>query len=234
MRLSTGLAGLDQLLGDGFIENRLYLLSGPPGSGKTTFCAQFVTRCAMAGRRCLYMSMHETEQELRTDMSNFTFDFEEAISSGRVTFLNLFDANVERLISPSNQGNYQSSVKNMTSRIVGFVNAREIDVLVIDSTMLLEYYFPENSGGLVRFLSSLKRADVTTLLISEMTDPTSYAEEHYLAHGVIFLHNYLEPTGMTRGLQLVKMRGTNIDCDIRKIEFTPQGLVVRPDEKIRS
>jgi KaiC/GvpD/RAD55 family RecA-like ATPase len=70
------------------------------------------------------------------------------------------------------------------------------------------------------------------MLISEMTDPTSYADEHYLAHGVIFFHNYLEATGMTRGIQVIKMRGTNIDCDIRSVDFTDGGLVVNPSERV--
>jgi KaiC/GvpD/RAD55 family RecA-like ATPase len=65
-----------------------------------------------------------------------------------------------------------------------------------------------------------------------MTDPSSYSDEHYLAHGVVFFHNYLEATGMTRGIQVIKMRGTNIDCDIRSIEFGPGGLVVDPERKV--
>jgi KaiC/GvpD/RAD55 family RecA-like ATPase len=71
------------------------------------------------------------------------------------------------------------------------------------------------------------------LLISEMTDPTAYSDEHYLAHGVIFFHNYLESGGMTRGIQVIKMRGTAIDCDIRHISFSDRGLTVDPDTKLQ-
>jgi KaiC/GvpD/RAD55 family RecA-like ATPase len=67
-----------------------------------------------------------------------------------------------------------------------------------------------------------------------MTDPTSYADEHYLAHGVIFFHNFLEAGGMTRGVQVIKMRGTAIDPDIREIEFSDEGLCVFPDRKVQS
>jgi KaiC/GvpD/RAD55 family RecA-like ATPase len=122
----------------------------------------------------------------------------------------------------------------MTNRIVGFVNSQQIDVMVIDSTMLLDYYFPDGEGGVIQFLSALKQADVTTLLISEMTDPTAYTDEQYLAHGVIFFHNYLESGGMHRGIQILKMRGTRIDCDIRRVEFSERGLEVRPGEKVEA
>ena len=99
--------------------------------------------------------------------------------------------------------------------------------------MLLEYYFSDDLNALVKFLSKLKRADATVVLISEMTDPTSYTDGHYLSHGVIFMHNYLESGGMTRGIQIIKMRGTEIDCDIRPVEFTDRGLRVNPNEKVQ-
>jgi KaiC/GvpD/RAD55 family RecA-like ATPase len=65
-----------------------------------------------------------------------------------------------------------------------------------------------------------------------MTDPSAYSDEHFLAHGVVFFHNYLEATGMTRGVQVVKMRGTDIDCDIRSLRFTDEGLVIDPTDRV--
>jgi KaiC/GvpD/RAD55 family RecA-like ATPase len=67
-----------------------------------------------------------------------------------------------------------------------------------------------------------------------MTDPTSYSDEHYLAHGVIFFHNFLDSDGMTRGVQVIKMRGTNIDSDIREIEFSDAGVRVFPDRTVET
>jgi KaiC/GvpD/RAD55 family RecA-like ATPase len=53
-----------------------------------------------------------------------------------------------------------------------------------------------------------------------------------LAHGVIFFHNFLDGGSMTRGVQVIKMRGTAIDCDIRRISFNDHGLQVHADEKV--
>ena len=234
MRLSTGVDGFDELVDGGLLRNRLYILSGPPGSGKTTFSSHFVTEGVRSGEKCLYLSMHETEEELTHDMGGYDFGFEKAARSGKFQFRNVFDSNAKRLLKGPGGNDFSSGVKNMTNRLVSFINSREIDRLVIDSTMILQYFYPENHEAFVQFLTSLKRVDATTLLISEMTDPSSYADEHYLAHGVVFMHNYLEGGGMHRGVQIVKMRGTDIDGDIHAVEFDDDGLQVRPDRKLEA
>ena len=234
MRLPTGVPGFDDLVEGGLLSDRLYIVSGPPGSGKTTFCSQFVTKGAIDGETSLFLSLHETEEELVSDMSNFEFGFDKGIASGRVKFMNVFDSEAKRVLSPTSRSSqeFPDNVENMTNQIVSFINKREIDRLVIDSGMLLEYYFSDELNDFIKFLTALKRADVTTLFISEMTDPTSYSDGHYLAHGVIFLHNYLEKGAMQRGVQIIKMRGTNIDCDIRAAEFTSRGFRVDPQSTV--
>jgi len=92
--------------------------------------------------------------------------------------------------------------------------------------MLLRFLLDDDEDTMIQLLSSLKRTDATTVLISEMTDPGAYSDEHYLAHGVVFMHNYLEDDGMRRGIQVLKMRGTDIDTDIRDVAFTDGGLRV--------
>src|SRR6056297_3523673 len=89
MRLSSGVPGFDELIEGGLLPNRLYVVSGPPGSGKTTFCSQFITQGAKEGENCLYVTMHETKTELREDMSGFDFGFDRAIKSNAIQFLNL-------------------------------------------------------------------------------------------------------------------------------------------------
>jgi circadian clock protein KaiC len=64
-RLSTGNHGLDHILGGGLDANRLYLLEGRPGTGKTTLALQFLLEGVRGGERTLYVSLSETERELR-------------------------------------------------------------------------------------------------------------------------------------------------------------------------
>ncbi len=61
----SGIAGLDKVLRGGFTRNRFYLVEGLPGSGKTTLALQFLLAGRDAGERCLYVTLAETEAELR-------------------------------------------------------------------------------------------------------------------------------------------------------------------------
>ncbi|MFC7072794.1 RAD55 family ATPase [Halovenus rubra] len=227
MRVSSGVPGFDQLIEGGLLSDRLYVISGPPGSGKTTFCSHFITQGAKKGEECLYVTMHESKEVLLRDMSGFNFGFDRAIQSDSIQFLNLVTESGKRTITQFGTDG------GLTNRLIAFIESNDIDRAVIDSTMLLQHFFADGSEEITGFLSALKQTDATILLISEMTDPTSYSDEHYLAHGVIFFHNFLDSDGMTRGIQVIKMRGTAIDSNIRQLSFSDQGLRIHPDEQVQ-
>lgn len=228
MRVSSGVPGFDELIEGGLLSDRLYVISGPPGSGKTTFCSHFMTQGAKQGDNGLYVTMHETKEELIKDMSSFEFGFDRAMQSDSIQFLNLVTESGKRTITQFGTDG------GLTNRLVAFIKSNDIDRAVIDSTMLLQHFFADAAEEITGFLSALKQTDATILLISEMTDPTSYSDEHYLAHGVIFFHNFLDSGGMTRGIQVIKMRGTAIDNDIRRLSFSDQGLRIHPNEQVKS
>src|SRR6201981_4219448 len=64
-RASTGSLGCDALLGGGFDPDRVYLIEGRPGTGKTTLALQFLLEGVRRGERCLYITLSESERELR-------------------------------------------------------------------------------------------------------------------------------------------------------------------------
>jgi circadian clock protein KaiC len=64
-RASTGVAGLDQIIGGGFPQHRMYLVEGDPGAGKTTLALQFLLAGLQAGEAGVYATLSETEEELR-------------------------------------------------------------------------------------------------------------------------------------------------------------------------
>ncbi len=225
-RAATGCQGMDELLAGGLPADRLHVISGPPGSGKTTFAAQFITEGARRGEECVYVTMHETQSELVQDMSGFDFGFEKAIRSSNTTFLDLTEESARQSLTK------YGSAGGLRNRLPALLEGQKADRAVIDSTMLLDHFVDNPEGELTDFITRLKDIDTTILLISEMTDPSAYSAEHYLAHGVVFFHNYLEGGGMTRAVQLIKMRGTPIDSDMKPIEFTDRGVQIYPDRTV--
>src|SRR3954452_22088391 len=64
--IATGSIGLDDILGGGFDADRVYLVEGRPGTGKTTLALQFLLEGVRQGEPCLYVTLSESERELRT------------------------------------------------------------------------------------------------------------------------------------------------------------------------
>src|SRR3954453_7305994 len=63
-RSRTGIAGLDDILGGGLTPDRMYLVDGDPGAGKTTLALQYLLEGHRAGERGLYVTLSETKEEL--------------------------------------------------------------------------------------------------------------------------------------------------------------------------
>ena len=61
-RLKTGIPGFDEIINGGLLSDRLYLLDGSPGAGKTTFALQYLLEGVRLGERCLYVTLSETKR----------------------------------------------------------------------------------------------------------------------------------------------------------------------------
>jgi len=75
--VSTGNTGLDTILTGGLPANRLYLLEGAPGSGKTTLALQFLREGASRGEKALYITLSETREELSVVAASHGFDIDQ-------------------------------------------------------------------------------------------------------------------------------------------------------------
>jgi KaiC/GvpD/RAD55 family RecA-like ATPase len=242
VRISTGIEGLNELVDGGFIAERVYLVSGPPGSGKTTFGMQFLTHGAALGDVGLYTTLLECPQNIIDDMSNYTMNLQTLMKMQKLFLLDFgpkmdygFADELHDFLNPNHEAVSTTAEGDPPSPAVLFkeiekyVSEYNVKRLVIDSVSAIRFTTSDPSleeKEINRLIHNLKGLGCTTILLSEMIDPNSYTTEQFASHGLIFLHNFLNKRTMTRALQIVKIRGTKHDCNMRSIQFNEGGIKV--------
>lgn len=237
----SGIPGLDDILGGGFIRGSCLLLHGGPGSGKTTFAIQFLHNgIVKSNEPGVFVTLCENPNEIRRNMLSFGWNLEKLekqkslviVDARPVTFTE------EGYIVPNDslfkgEGIPFSHISKLISQTVAEIGAKR---LVLDSITVLtsQYesiaYVRQGLLGLVQVLSSL---DCTSLLLAEGgAEATQILLEMAVVQGVIELYFNRKGSSMARALQVLKLRGQKHSPDIYHMEIADKGIVVYPEERI--
>jgi len=205
----TGINGLDSVLNGGLPKNRLYLMQGEPGTGKTTIAFQFLLEGIRLGEKCLYISFSESREELETVASSHGWDI------SKIDLLEL--GSIEEQLKPESQNTvfYPSEVEmTQTSEFlhseVKRINPQRI---VFDSISEMRM-LAESSLRFRRQMLSLKQffatQNCTVLLLDDLTTSPTDLQVQSIVHGVINLLKFHPEFGNERRrLNIVKLRGIN-------------------------
>jgi circadian clock protein KaiC len=200
---STGIPGLDEVLAGGWPRNRLFLVEGEPGVGKTTFGLEYARAGQRAGERVLYVSLAETEDELESTARSHGWSLE-GIS---ILALTAADPPMEE----SNTLFYPSEVElaETTQKLLAAVEKVNPDRVVIDS--LSEFrLLSQNPARYRRQIIALKEFFVgrsCTVLLLNDTDQ-GHLLLRSIAHGVLILEQFAPLYGPERRrLRVAKVRG---------------------------
>ena len=229
-RASTGSAGLDDVLGGGLVANRLYLLEGAPGSGKTTLALQFLLEGVARGESCLYVTLSETSEEmwLVAQSHGWSLDGLALLELSSIESL-LGEAGQQTLLHPW-ELELGSIVKLVTDEVerVGAVR------VVFDSLSELRL-LAQDPLRYRRQVLAMKQLfagrNTTVLLVDDMTGLYGNRDTHLhsLCHGVITLERLTLDFGAARRrLQVQKMRGIAFIAGFHDFALRLGGLMVFP------
>jgi len=235
----TGINGVDSLLDDkGIPSGHTVLISGGPGSGKTTFGIQFLYEGATNfSEPGLYVTLDEDPEDIKRNMAPFGWDLESLEQDIKLVFVNVSPV---RSNSSERAGLMQLGMKEfklvkLIEAIRQGIDEVEAKRVVIDPVTMFMLQYPDDTErihAMKDLIVELRKTGCTHLLISELRGTgieREYQFEEYLAQGVILLRTIQKSNQLVRMIQVEKMRGVNADTQPRPYEISDQGIEVYPN-----
>ena len=226
--LSTGIPGLDNILGGGLVKDRIYLVEGEPGTGKTTTGLQFLLEGVRQGESVVYITLAETAAELAGVARSHGWDMAEIHVHEVLPSENLLMPEAEyTMFHPS-----EVEMGTTTQMILSVIEARKPTRVVVDSLSELQLLadtplrYRRQVLALKQFFAS---RSCTVMLLDDRTAAGVDLQVRSIAHGVITLDQSVKDYGAERRrVRVVKYRGIAFRGGMHDYDIQRGGLCVYP------
>lgn len=240
--IHTGVPGLDELISGGFPSGRVILVVGGPGAGKTILASQFLYKgICDYNENGVFVSLDESKRHYLAEMGKFGWNFEKAELESKFYFLDATRlsrvAMLKEKLLKEEVGNLRGKelqvdklVQELEEKIKQ-VNAKRV---VIDTLASLFYRFIDpierRTAGvdLIEALSDLGATVIVTTELNQLGLKRKIMEEEFLVHGSIMMQTLFSHGTTTRGLQVEKMRGVNVNNNLVPYTIDCTGIEIYP------
>jgi len=226
--ISTGITGLDDILSGGLTRDRLYLIEGEPGAGKTTLALQFLLEGVRLGESVLYITLAETAQELRAVAASHGLSMEGVHIHEVIPSESMLDPEEQyTMFHPS-----EVELGKTTQDILSAVEKLKPVRAVLDSLSELQL-LAGNSLRYRRQVMAYKQyfstRACTVMLLDDRTAVNGDLQVRSIAHAVISLDQSMKDYGSERRrINIVKYRGVKFRGGWHDYTIVHGGITVYP------
>jgi len=225
---ATGIVGLDDVLRGGLQRNRLYLVEGDPGAGKTTLALQFLMEGARLGEPGLYVTLSETKEELLAVAASHGFSLDGIQICELITMEEAMRAQAENTIFHPSEIELGQTTRSVLAEVER-IHPRRLAFDSLSEMRLLA----QSPLRYRRQILSLKQffigRDCTVLFLDDRTADAADLQVHSIAHGVIALEHLAPNFGAERRrLRVLKLRGSAYRGGYHDFRIRTGGLDVFP------
>ncbi len=225
-RVPSGIPGLDDMIEGGFKKFSNVLITGGCGTGKSTFCMQYLIEGAKIGQPGAYISFEEDVEPMKENMKRYGWDLDKFEEEEKLRILHIDPKDVMNV------------VKEGYGLIASAISRIKAERVVIDSISSIELMIDnefDRRKHILTLIGWLRSHNCTSLMVAEAEQNINHYSRHgiieFIVDGVVVMYNLRRESVRHRAIEVLKMRGTNHKSKIVPFMIS-NGIELLPKQKL--